>query len=129
MSCRVQRTAAALLACQLLATCVSGFAQPEVPAVIDKPSTESRAELAQAVSSALNGAPVTLAGDALTRSGLLIIERTRPRDASGAPLSGRDFDKPEKFRLVKSAKRCALVHERTGKRTMLASTTCVPVVP
>jgi len=129
LSCRLQRTAAALLACQLLSTCVSGFARPDVPAVIDKPSTESRVELAQAVSSALNGAPVTLADDALTRSGLLIIEKAHPRDATGAPLSGRDFDKPEKFRLVKSGKRCALVHEGTGKRTMLASTTCVPVVP
>ena len=102
----------------LLATCAS--AQPEVAAVIDKPTKETRAELAQAVSSALNGAPVTLADDALTRDSLLIVEKR---------LTGRDFDRPEHFRLVKTDKHCTLVHERTGKRTTLASTTCLPVVP
>ena len=124
---RFGTTSAVLLLSQLLSTCAS--AQPDVAAVIDKPTKESRAELAQAVSSALNGAPVTLADDALTRDSLLIIERVHPRDASGAPLSGRDFARPEHFRLVKAGEHCALVHERTGKRTTLASTTCQPVVP
>ena len=98
----------------LLSACAS-FAQPDVPAVIDKPTSESRAELAQAVRSALNGAPVRLADDALTKDSLLIIER---------PHSGRDMAKPEHFRLVKSGAHCVLVHERTGKRTTLPSTAC-----
>ena len=104
----------ALLLWQLLSACAS-FAPEDVPAVIDKPTAESRAELAQAVSSALNGAPVRLADDALTRDSLLIIEK---------PHTGRDMDKPEHFRLLKSGMHCVLVHERTGKRTTLASTTC-----
>ena len=121
--------AGVLLLSQLLCACTSSLAPPDVPAIIDKPTRESRAELAQVVSSALNGAPVTLADDALTRDSRLIIEKAHPRDASGAPLSGRDFDRPEHFRLVKAGKHCALVHERTGKRTTLASTTCQPVAP
>jgi hypothetical protein len=107
----------ALLLSQLLSACASSFAQPDVPALIDNPTNESRAELAQAVSSALNGAPVRLADDALTRDSLLVIEKAH---------TGRDLDKPEHFRLVKTGKDCALVHERTGKRTTLASTTCLP---
>ena len=107
----------ALLLSQLLWACASSFAQPDVPALIDKPTSESRAELARAVSSALNGAPVRLADDALTRDSLLIIEK---------PHTGRDLDKPEHFRLVKAGTQCTLVHERTGTRTTLASTTCVP---
>jgi len=118
-----------LLLSQLLCACTSSLAQPGVPAIIDKPTTESRAELARVVSRALNGAPVTLADDALTRDSLLIIEKVHPRDASGVPLSGRDFGRPEHFRLVKTGEHCALVHERTGKRTTLASTTCEPLVP
>ena len=129
MSDALARAAAALLAAHLLSTCASGFAQPEVPAVVDQPTQESRAELAQAVSQALNGAPVTLADDALTRDSHLIIEKARPRDASGVPLSGRDRDKPEIFRLVKAGEQCVLVQERTGKRTTLASTRCHPLVP
>jgi hypothetical protein len=123
---RLLTTSAVLLLSQLLSTCATCFAQPDVAALIDKPTKESRAELAQAVSSALNGAPVTLADDALTRDSLLIIEKAHPRDANGVPLSGRDLDKPENFRLVKMGKHCALVHERTGKRTTLAATTCLP---
>src|SRR5918911_1552358 len=109
----------ALVLCPLLCACTASLAQPAVPAIIDKPTNESRAELARVVSSALNSAPVTLADDALTRDSLLIIEK--------AHLSGRDFGRPEHFRLVKIGKHCALVHERTGKRTTLSSTTCEPV--
>ena len=129
MSDPLARAAAALLAAHLLSTCASGFAQPEVPAVVDQPTPESRGELAQAISSALNGAPVTLADDALTRDSRLIIEKARPRDPGGVPLSGRDRDKPEVFRLVKAGEQCVLVQERTGKRATLSSTRCHPLVP
>ena len=101
-------TCGALLLAQ---SCAS--AQPEVAAVVDKPT----AELAQAVSSLLNGVPVTLADDALTHDSLLIIEKQH---------TGRDLGKPEHFRLVKSANQCTLVHERTGRRVTLAATTCRP---
>ena len=98
-------------ALSLAQSCAS--AQPEVAAVVDNPT----AELAQAVSSLLNGASVTLADDALTHDSELIIEKAR---------TGRDLDKPEHFRLVKQANQCALVHERTGRRVTLAGTACRP---
>ena len=104
-----------------LTTCAPGLAQPDVAALIDRPTADSRAELTRAVSRALNGAPVTLADDALTRESSLIIEK--------AHRLGRDFDKPERFRLVKAGKQCVLVHERTGMRTLLASASCQPLVP
>lgn len=106
--------AASAIAVMLLSACAA--AQTEVPARLDK----STPELAQAVSAALNGAPVTLAPDALMRDSVLIVEK---------PLTGRDLGRPERFQLIKAGKDCWLVHERTGARTRLASTTCVPVVP
>jgi len=109
--------AASAVVVMLLSACAA--AQTEVAARIDHPTPESRAELARAVSAALN-APVTLADDALTRDSMLILEK---------PRMGRDLGRPEGFQLVKSGKDCVLVHEATGKRTKLASTTCVPVVP
>lgn len=98
----------------LLSACAS--AQTEVPARLDKPMPE----LARAVSAMLDGAPVTLADDALTRDSVLIVEKR---------LTGRDLGRPERFHLVKAGKDCVLVHERTGTRTRLASATCEPVVP
>jgi hypothetical protein len=86
-----------------------------VPAVITDPTADSRA---------LHGEPLTLADDALTRDSTLIVERVRPRDENGAPLLGRDTGRPERFRLVKEGSQCVLVHEGTGERYPLESTTC-----
>jgi hypothetical protein len=108
----------------LLSACAPGLAKEETAAVIDNPTDQSRAALAAAVSTALGGTAVTLADDALTREGMLIVERVRPRDAAGVPFGGRDLDRPEHFRLVKVGAECVLVHERTGTRQVLASTRC-----
>jgi len=96
------------------------------PAVLVQPTAASRAELARVVSRAMNGAPVTLADDALTADGTLVVERAERRDASGRPLTGRDSGRPEHFRLVKDGARCVLIQERTGQRFTLESTRCAP---
>ena len=115
-----------LAAVLLLSGCARGLAQEETPAVIVNPTNESRAALVAAVSTALGLPSVTLAQDALTQDDLLIVERVRPRDAEGRPLSGRDLDRPEHFRLVKMGASCILVHERTSSRQVLAATQCIP---
>ena len=97
---------------------------PEVPAVIVAPTDASRAALAAAVRAALDGAPVTLADDALTRSSTLTVERTPLRDPAGLPVGGRELGTPERFYLVKRGGACVLVHERTGRVSSLESTTC-----
>jgi len=109
-----------------LAACGTLRSDPDRPAVIVTPTAESRAALTQAVSAALNGAPVTLADDALTRESVLTIERTQRRDANGLLLNGRELGTPERFLLVKSGDQCVLVHERTGKRITLTATACAP---
>jgi hypothetical protein len=108
-----------------LASC-HARAPREVPALVAKASPESRAELQRVVSDALGGAPVTLADDALVRESTLIVERARPRDAEGRPFGGREREKPEHFRLVKSGESCLLVQESTGRRFPLAAVACSP---
>jgi hypothetical protein len=105
--------AAAAIVVLLLSGCA------DVPARISAPTPLSRAELARAVSAALS-APVTLADDALTRDSVLVVEKRS---------TGRDLGRPERFQVLKRGNECVLVHEATGKRTTLASTTCEPVVP
>ena len=109
-----------------LTACASASAGRDVPALVTRPTAESRAELLRVVRRAMKGAPVTIADDALTREDTLIIERARPRGADGVPLSGRETGRPEHFRLMKNGSRCVLVHERTGKRFRLKSATCAP---
>jgi len=109
-----------------LGACATVSAGRDVPAVITSPTAESRAELLRVVSRALNGAPLTMADDALTRDSTLIIEPVRPRDAAGVLLNGREVGRPEHFHLAKNGPRCVLVHERTGQRFTLASATCAP---
>jgi hypothetical protein len=114
----------ALAALMALSACARGLAQEQTPAVIDNPTDQSRAALAAAVSTALDGTAVTLADDALVREDVLVIERVRPRDARGIPFGGRDLGRPEHFRLFKVGTQCVLVHERTGARQVLAATLC-----
>lgn len=101
-------------------------APTDLPARITNPTPESRDELLRTIREALNGIPVTLAEDALTRDSTLLLERTEPRDERGLPLSGRDTGKPERFQLVKRGSSCQLLHERTARRWTLTSTTCAP---
>ena len=109
-----------------VAACGTLPSEKEVPAVIVAPSAQSLDDLRQALASALNGAPVTLANDALTHESLLIIERTQARDASGVPLSGRELGRPEQFQLVRSGTRCILIQVSSGKRWALPNTQCAP---
>lgn len=97
----------------------------DAPAVIVRPTAQSRASLVGAVASAL-GATVTLRDDALTQESSLTLERLRRRDPQGHPAQGRDLGMPERFLLVLSAGRCVLVHERTGRRFPLEATECAP---
>ena len=109
-----------------LSACLARPSTREVPAILTHPTAESRAELARVVKRALGGAVVTLADDALTADGTLVIQRAAHRDAQGRPLDGRETGRPERFRLVRAGSRCVLVHERSGRRWPLASTTCSP---
>ena len=112
----------------LLATpaCPARPRPADVPAVLVSPTAECRAELVRVVSAALNGAPVTLADDALVRDDEIIVQRAPRRDPEGRLLDGRETRRPEHFRLVRSGSRCVLVHERTGRRWTLASAECSP---
>lgn len=113
---RFPTTFAACLVLLLLTSCKTGTVRDDVPALIVDPTTASRAELRRAVADALNIGEVTIADDALTRDSVLIIEPAR--------LMGRDFRRPEHFRLVLSGSTCALVHQESGRRYELAATTC-----
>ncbi len=113
---------AGLLVCP---ACASLSAR-DVPALIVDETPQSRAELLRTLGEAMNGAPVTLAEDALTKDSMLLLERQEPRDERGLPFSGRLAGKPEAFQLVKRASRCVLVQQRTGQRFTLASASCAP---
>lgn len=97
-----------------------------IAAVITHPTAASRADLELAVSRALGGGPVRLAGDALTRSASLIVGRAQARDARGLPLNGRELGRPQHFRLLLRGSQCDLLHLETGKSFVLAHTSCRP---
>lgn len=116
---------AALAGALLLASCPGGAAPAkDSPALITRPTAGSRAEIAEAVGRALNGATVTIGDDAFVHESTLVIERARPRALEGAPAPGRETLKPEHFRLVKNGSTCVLIHEGSAERFVLISTAC-----
>ena len=108
----------------LAAACKTVAAGQDRPAVLSEPVAQGRDEVARAASAALNGVPVNLADDALTRESTLVLERARHRDPNGLLVEGRERGMPERFHLVKNGAACVLVHERTGKRIALRETAC-----
>jgi hypothetical protein len=122
---RVAAKAAWVAVLPLICACGTLSARQQ-PAVLTNPTAQSVSELNRVVRNALNGVPVRLAGDALTHDSVLVIDRIQPRDAAGLPLDGRELGKPEHFSLVKQRSHCILIHERTGKRWILSSATCIP---
>jgi len=101
--------------------------ETERPAVLVFPTSKTRTELLRAVREAMNGAPVRLADDALTKDSHLIIERAERRDSAGLPINGRSSEKPEQFQLLVRDRHCILMQTRTGRSWPLPSATCAPI--
>ncbi len=119
-----------LLSCALPALTLGACAAPEatadVPAIIVEPDAASRAELLGVVRTALHGAEVRLAADALTESSLLSIEPVAPRGLGAPPATGRQLGRPDTFNLVLDGPQCFLIHRNSGLRYLLLDTRCRP---
>lgn len=120
---------ARLSATILLTLAACAVTAQERPALLTNSDAKTRAALMRIISGALHVPAVTLADDAFTRDSLLIIERQAVRDASGHRVSGREFGKPEHFRLVLSGGRCVVVHVRTGRQYELKDAACTHAPP
>ena len=118
---------ACLLAFELppLLACAVRTEALRVPAVIVKPTAETRAELERVIRNAIGDVSVTLADDALTTSNMLSLEHARPRDPEGRLLNGRELTRPETFELFKRGSRCVLVQSKTGREWTLHHVKCV----
>lgn len=129
----------------LCTACASTTAPTTAPVqsqpVLITPSTHSLNILTQAVSTALNGRPVLLSPDTLTKRPTLIIDPVFHTGPDGNPIMGRSMAKPDHFQLVKRigipvthmgttvthVDRCVLVHAETGKEVVLDGVDCVVV--
>jgi hypothetical protein len=108
----------------LICACNGQWVKEDVPAYITNPSEKSRIELERAVSKALNGIPVTLADNVLTKDNRLIIERKPHVDAKGNLIMGLETEMPRQFRLVKNKGKCILIDQSNGNRMELKQTVC-----
>ena len=126
--CRLFRTACVFFVSGLVA-CQAPARQPDVAAVLVDPTPQTRAQLAMAVNEMLGVSSVTLADDALTRSSVLLIERSPARDVDGVRIAGRDYGKPKSFTLIKSGGNCVLVSGLDGRRIVLTDATCRVALP
>jgi hypothetical protein len=123
----VSAVRACLLATAALTTAACGsLAAQGPPGVIAASTAQSRAELARVVSAAMNGQPVTLADDALTRESTLTIERRTPSGPQGRAATGRTVEEPVRFRLVVRENGCVLVREGDERAFPLEGVRCAP---
>ena len=106
--------------------CKSNTKQDYVDAIIINPTSESRTELIQFISSALNRKKVILADDALTEDSFLIIDHKLLNQKQHNAALGRINDIPVKFKLVTDGKNCILRKENGNLRQILKNTDCIP---
>ena len=109
----------------MVAACTSAPVPSEHPALIIQPNAASRAELLDAVTAALNHAPVSLADDALAHDSVLLIERQQRLDPTGLRANGREQGMPERFLLSTDGRRCVLTHAGTQRHWVLTHTQCM----
>lgn len=79
-----------------------------------------------AISKMLNGSDITLADNAFTIQSEVIIERRRNPAAGTSKSLGRDYSKPDHFKLWISKDSCLLEHVETGETEHLDAVQCVP---
>lgn len=99
-----------------IVSCRSKEAQ-EVPALLTNPEPATFQEIENAVSGGTGGGKVTLAADVLTKSSLLVIERSMSM--------GRDLGRPYHFQLVIAGSECKLLDRQTGKHWPLIQAECI----
>ena len=118
--------AAVLCGCAQTSPSTGGVSEvkTDIPALLVQPDDAARQELRTSVARMMGVTSVAVAGDALLDTSLMVIEKNRPRGAGGIQLSGRDYDKPEQFRLFKSDKGCVLVKLSSGTRELLRESKC-----
>ena len=84
-------------------------------------ANETKAEISNIVSEALNGTRVLVAPDSLTTRSTLSIDPA----GSGHPIAGgRLMGKPDHFDLKMSGKTCYLVHRQSGEVYRVKTATC-----
>lgn len=119
------RTGLCAILVSWLAACSTSDLQADVPALLTNPSKDTRLEIEQSVSAALDGASITVAADALTQSSILTIEQGKSQSIERPAELGRNLGRPEHFQLMVDGPQCVLVHRRTGLHWILRNSECV----
>lgn len=113
-----------LIGLTILTGCRSMTTYADLPARITNPTDASRNALQMTIDDALNTS-VLIAEDALMSSDTLTIERRAPGSIQRRPATGRNMDRPIRFRLVVDDSACILIDTRDDSRHLLGSTTCI----
>jgi len=94
------------------------------PALLSNSSTESTAELQDAIASLLKVEEVLIADDAFMQSSHLSLSRAPHTDPSGQLIMGRNFDLPDMVQLLIMNKQCFVYHQKSDQSRPLPHSTC-----
>ncbi len=103
----------------------SSVSNTMVPALVARPSQESFAEIAEAVSLLVGSKMVFLAEDVFTQNHILLLENNAPVSLDKPSPGGKDMGKPTRIRLVKEGAQCTLLMGDGKRRVRLQRTQCI----
>lgn len=107
-------------ACKTLSESENG----NVAAILTNPSMKELQALNQQVTTLLGISAIRLSSDAFQKSSWLIIDGPQHKDPQGNLAIGNNGGRPDKVQLVIKNKQCILVHQATGKSTVLKDVNC-----
>tara|TARA_R110002050_G_scaffold24166_1_gene64645 strand:+ start:3347 stop:3733 length:387 start_codon:yes stop_codon:yes gene_type:complete len=97
---------------------------PLQAAILTTASSQTHAELQQAIASLLDASNVLIADNAFTQYSQEVIERAQHKDANGLLIMGRSTEIPDAVQLLKQGDNCLLRHVQTGKTVTLSQVRC-----
>lgn len=106
-----------------LISCLSVSSQQPVPALLDRPSPETRKALEKAIGSLINSDPIKLSDKAFTKKNTLIIDQINSH-LNQSLLNGRELRKADSFSLLKEKDQCIVRHNQTNKIIFVDKINC-----
>tara|TARA_R110002167_G_scaffold365840_1_gene591593 strand:- start:6670 stop:7050 length:381 start_codon:yes stop_codon:yes gene_type:complete len=112
------------LASLVLSSCSAAQYLQPIPALLVKPSAESRLALEHALGDLFNSQPIKLADTIFIHKSTVIIEPRQPKDSRANELDGRETRQANTVSLLIEDDKCYVRHDQSGQIRLVDGISC-----
>ena len=116
--------AVVMMALFMLSSCLATQPSQPIPALIERPSADTRLLLESNIGQLLNSQPIKLSNNVFVQKSTVIIDRHQPKDSRGNLLDGREVRQADTVSLLLENGKCYLKHEQSGNIKLVDGISC-----